>query len=134
MGKYSPILEAVKLKGSNEFSRSELIGIITFKLSLLGVKEAKRLVEEAIKEGIIEERGELLVVNLQVAEEEEEGDVLGEIVTYIARELGMTEMEVMEELREFGRRYGNLDMKLVAYLYGLEKGLDMSPFRDRLEG
>ncbi|AMM54990.1 DUF2240 family protein [Pyrococcus kukulkanii] len=136
LGKYRPLLEAVKLKGDEVFqSKSELIGILTFKLGIMGVSEAKQLISEAIEEGVVEETLEGLIVHTDLIEEEEEKrDVFGEMVEYIAKQLGVTELEVLEEVEKLRERYGNLDKKILAYLYGLEKGVDMSRFKDELEG
>ncbi|CUX78214.1 hypothetical protein CHITON_1435 [Thermococcus chitonophagus] len=136
LGKYRPLLEAVKLKGDEVFqSKSELIGILTFKLGIMAVSEAKQLISEAIEGGIVEETPEGLIVHTDLIEEEEEKrDVFGEMVEYIAKQLGVTELEVLEEVEKLRERYGNLDKKILAYLYGLEKGVDMSRFKDELEG
>ncbi|HII61824.1 DUF2240 family protein [Pyrococcus horikoshii] len=135
MSKYKPLLEAVKVKGDNIFSsRSEIIGILAFKLGAMSVSEAKELIKEGIEEGIIEESEEGLIVKVNLIEEEEKKrDIFGEIVEYLAKELNLTELEVMEEIKRLEERYGNLDKKLLAYLYGLEKGLDMSKFKEELE-
>jgi len=125
----------VKVKGDNIFSsRSEIIGILAFKLGAMSVSEAKELIKEGIEEGIIEESEEGLIVKVNLIEEEEKKrDIFGEIVEYLAKELNLTELEVMEEIKRLEERYGNLDKKLLAYLYGLEKGLDMSKFKEELE-
>jgi len=135
LSKYKPLLEAVKVKGDNIFSsRSEIIGILAFKLGAMSVSEAKELIKEGIEEGIIEESEEGLIVKVNLIEEEEKKrDIFGEIVEYLAKELNLTELEVMEEIKRLEERYGNLDKKLLAYLYGLEKGLDMSKFKEELE-
>ncbi|CAB49991.1 DUF2240 family protein [Pyrococcus abyssi] len=134
MSEYKVLLEAVKVKGDSIFStKSELIGILAFKLGILSVGEAKDLVNKAISEGIIEETEEGLKVNVELIEEEEESkDIFGEMVEYIARQLGMSEIEVLEEIEKMKDRYGNLDKKVLAYLYGMEKGLDMEKFREDL--
>jgi len=136
LGKYRPLLEAVKLKGDEVFqSKSELVGILTFKLGIMGVSEAKQLISEAIEEGVVEETSEGLIVHTDLIEEEEgKRDVFGEMVEYIAKQLGVTELEVLEEVKKLRERYGNLDNKILAYLYGLEKGIDMDRFKDELEG
>ncbi|BAA30235.1 134aa long hypothetical protein [Pyrococcus horikoshii OT3] len=125
----------MKVKGDNIFSsRSEIIGILAFKLGAMSVSEAKELIKEGIEEGIIEESEEGLIVKVNLIEEEEKKrDIFGEIVEYLAKELNLTELEVMEEIKRLEERYGNLDKKLLAYLYGLEKGLDMSKFKEELE-
>ena len=135
MSKYKPLLEAVKGKGDNILSsRSEIIGILAFKLGAMSVSEAKELIKEGIEEGIIEESEEGLIVKVNLIEEEEKKrDIFGEIVEYLAKELNLTELEVMEEIKRLEERYGNLDKQLLAYLYGLEKGLDMSKFKEELE-
>jgi hypothetical protein len=125
---------AILYKGSNEFSKPELIGTIVLKLRLMDYNEAKALVEEAIKRGIIEQRGEKLIIREDFLKEEEtREDVFGEMVDYIAKKLGWSHLEVLEDLEKFSERYGDLDKKIVAYLYGLDKGIDMSKFKDKLE-
>ncbi|AIF68894.1 hypothetical protein PAP_02320 [Palaeococcus pacificus DY20341] len=124
--------QAVALKGSNEFGRQELVAILSFKLGLMAPKEAKELISSAIEDGIIEVRDDTLVVHLERAEEKKR-DVFKEMVTYIAEALGWDKEEVLEEINVFAERYGNLDKKLVAYLYGIDKGLDMSVFKDMIE-
>ncbi|WP_367884668.1 hypothetical protein [Thermococcus sp. JCM 11816] len=65
-------------------------------------------------------------------EEKEAGSLLGEMVSYIARSLGWSELEVLEGIKKMRERYGDLDEAILAYLFGMEKGVDMSKFRDRL--
>ncbi|MDK2982944.1 MAG: hypothetical protein PWP49_96 [Thermococcaceae archaeon] len=125
---------AILYKGSNEFSKPELIGTIVLKLRLMDYNEAKALVEEAIKRGIIEQRGEKLIIKEDALKEEEKReDVFGEMIDYIAKKLGWSHLEVLEDLEKFSERYGDLDKKIIAYLYGLDKGIDMSKFKDKLE-
>ncbi len=54
------------------------------------------------------------------------------MVSYIARSLGWSELEVLEGIKKMRERYGDLDEAILAYLFGMEKGVDMSKFRDRL--
>ncbi|AHF81022.1 DUF2240 family protein [Thermococcus paralvinellae] len=125
---------AILYKGSNEFTKQELIGILVVRLRLMGVKEAKELIENALEKGIIEEKDGKLIINEEVLEKEErEEDLFGKMVAYIARKLGWSEFEVLEDIKKFSERYGNLDKKIVAYLYGIDKGIDMSKFKDKLE-
>jgi len=125
---------AILYKGSNEFTKQELIGILVVKLRLMGVKEAKELIENALEKGVIEEKDGKLIINEEVLEKEErEEDLFGKMVAYIARKLGWTEFEVLEDIKKFSERYGNLDKRIVAYLYGIDKGIDMSKFKDKLE-
>ncbi|HDD31456.1 MAG TPA: DUF2240 family protein [Thermococcus litoralis] len=125
---------AILYKGSNEFSKPELIGTIVLKLGLMDYSEAKSLVEEAIKRGIIEQKGEKLIIREDVLKEEEKReDVFGKMIDYIAKNLGWSHLEVLEDLEKFSERYGNLDKKILAYLYGMDKGIDMSKFKDKLE-
>nr|WP_206204991.1 MULTISPECIES: DUF2240 family protein [unclassified Thermococcus] len=125
---------AILYKGSNEFTKQELIGILVVKLRLMGVKEAKGLIEEALEKGIIEEKDGKLIINEEILEKEEsEEDLFTKMVAYIARKLGWTEFEVLEDIKKFSERYGSLDKRIVAYLYGIDKGIDMSEFKDKLE-
>ncbi len=129
-----PLEEAVKVKGSTEFTRSELIGILSFTLRRMSPGEAKKAIEEWLENGLLEERGEKLVVVLDALEAEASGEkLLGEMVAYIARSLGWSELEVMEGIKALRARYGDLDERILAYLFGLEKGVDMSKFRDRID-
>jgi len=126
--------DAVLFKGSNEFMKQELIGILVFKLRIMEVKEAKKLIDDAIEKGVIEVIGDKFVINTERLEEEEEKiDVFNEMLSYIAKELGWSEFEILEELKEFSKRYGDLDKRIVLYLYGLDKGLNMFKFRDKLD-
>ncbi|HII67248.1 MULTISPECIES: DUF2240 family protein [Thermococcus] len=125
---------AILYKGSNEFSKPELIGTIVLRLGLMNYMEAKNLIEEAIKRGIIEQKGDRLVIREEMLKEEEkQEDLFGEMINYIAKQLEWSHLEVLEELDKFSERYGDLDKKVVAYLYGLDKGIDMSKFKDKLE-
>jgi len=125
---------AILYKGSNEFTKQELIGILVVKLRLMSVKEAKELIKNALERGIIKEKEGKLVINEEILEKEErEEDLFAKMVGYIARKLGWTEFEVLEDMKKFSERYGNLDKRIVAYLYGIDKGIDMSIFKDRLE-
>ncbi|MDK2869306.1 MAG: hypothetical protein PWP39_541 [Pyrococcus sp.] len=135
MKDFRPLLQAIKVKGDNVFSsRSELVGILAFNLGILTVGEAKELIEEAIKKGIIEETSEGLIVHEDaIIEKESKRDIFGEIVEYLARELRLSEIEVLEEIEKMKERYGNLDKKILAYLFGLSKGVNMEKFKDYLE-
>ncbi|EEB73338.1 DUF2240 family protein [Thermococcus sp. AM4] len=129
-----PLESVLKVKGSGELSRSELVGLLTFKLRLMGVGEAKEAISKWIEEGLLIEEGDLLRINIEaLARKEGEEDLFREMLSFVASQLGLDESEVLDELEEFSRRYGNLDRRLVLYLFGVEKGLDMSRFRDRLE-
>ncbi len=129
-----PLKEAVEVKGSTEFTRSELVGILSFKLRRFSVSEAKERIGEWLEEGLLEEHNGMLVAKLEILEEKEKPEnLLGEMVVYIARTLGWTELEVMEGIKALRERYGDLDERILAYLFGLEKGIDMSRFKDRLE-
>ncbi len=129
-----PLKEAVEVKGSTEFTRSELVGILSFKLRRFSVGEAKERIKEWLEEGLLEEYNGVLVAKLDLLEEKERPEnLLGEMVIYIARALGWTELEVMEGIKALRERYGDLDERVLAYLFGLEKGIDMSRFKDRLE-
>lgn len=125
---------AILYKGSNEFSKPELIGTIVLRLALMNYMEAKNLIEEAIKRGIIEQKGDRLIIREEMLKEEEkQEDLFGEMINYIAKQLEWSHLEVLEELDKFSERYGDLDKKVIAYLYGLDKGIDMSKFKDKLE-
>lgn len=129
-----PIKRAIEYKGSSEFTRSELVGILAFSLRLMDVKSAKELIAKSLEEGLLEERDGLLVVNrAMLAEEEAEEDLFNEMVGYIAESLGWEREEVMEGIRSMRERYGNLDEAVLAYLFGMDKGVDMSRFKDRLD-
>ena len=125
---------AILYKGSNEFTKQELIGILVVKLRLMSVKKAKELIKNALERGIIKEKEGKLVINEEILEKKErEEDLFAKMVAYIARKLDWTEFEVLEDMKKFSERYGNLDKRIVAYLYGIDKGIDMSIFKDRLE-
>ncbi len=125
---------AILYKGSNEFNKQELIGILVFTLKLMDVKSAKELIEKGIESGVIEERDGVLVINEELLESEEKKECLrDEMASYIARLLGWTEQDVLEEARKLKQRYGELDEKILVYLFGMDKGVDMSRFKDRLE-
>lgn len=123
--------DAVALKGSNEFQKRELVAILSFNLKAMSPAQAKELIAKAIEKGVIEERDGLLVVYPERAEGPV--DVFDEMVEHVARSLGWNTDDVLDELEEFSRRYGSLDKKLVLYLMGIEKGVDMSRFKDRLD-
>ena len=129
-----PLESALKVKGSGEFSRSELVGILTFRLRLMSVSEAKESISKWIEEGLLLEEGDVLRVNPEaLAQTEGKEDIFQEMLSFLASKLGVEETELMEELEEFSKRYGNLDRRLVLYLFGIEKGVDMSPFQGRLD-
>ena len=128
-----PLESAVRVKGSEEFSRSELIGILTFRLRLMSVGEAKESIKKWIDEGLLLEEGDVLRVNPRAFKKmKQEEDLFEEMLSFIASSLGVDESDIMESLEEFSKRYGNLDRRLLLYLFGLDKGLDMGRFRDRL--
>nr|WP_206205244.1 DUF2240 family protein [Thermococcus sp. GR6] len=125
---------AVEYKGSVEFTRSELVGIIAFSLRLMDIKATKELIEKSIESGLLEEREGKLVVNEALLEEEEASeDLFNEMVGYIAKSLGWEREEVLEGIKAMRERYGDLDEKVLAYLFGMDKGVDMAKFRERLE-
>lgn len=126
-----PLRDAIVLKGSNEFRRQELLAVLSLNLKAMSPKEAKAFINECIEKGIIEVKGDTLIVHIERAREK--GDIFEEMVDYLVSSLGWTREEILDDLRKFGERYGNLDRKLIAYLYGIEKGVDMSVFRERIE-
>jgi hypothetical protein len=129
-----PIKRAVEYKGSVEFTRSELVGILAFSLRLMDVRAAKGLIAKSLEEGLLEERGGVLVVNKALlAEEEAEEDLFNEMAAHIAGSLGWEREEVLEGIKSMRERYGDLDEKVLAYLFGMDKGVDMSRFKDRLD-
>ncbi len=129
-----PLKRALEYKGSNEFTRSELVGVLSFTLKLMDVRSAKELIERSIVDGIIEEVSGKLVINESLLEEREgEKDFLEEMVFYIAKSLGWEVEDVLEGIKAMHERYGNLDEKVLAYIFGMDKGVDMSRFRDKLE-
>lgn len=125
-----PLRDAILLKGSNEFRRQELLAVLSLNLKAMSPKEAKAFINECIEKGIIEVKGDTLLVHIERAREKE--DIFEEMVDYLVSSLGWTREEILDDLRKFGERYGNLDRKLIAYLYGIEKGVDMSVFRERI--
>ncbi|ASJ00619.1 DUF2240 family protein [Thermococcus gorgonarius] len=128
-----PLKKAISVKGSKEFSRNELVGLLAFTLRIMSVKEAKESIDRWIKQGLLEEReGVLLVKDEALDEAIKSEDLFEEMIEFVSSSLGLERDELMAELKEFSKRYGNLDRKLVLYLFGLDKGLDMSKFRDRL--
>ncbi len=128
-----PLKRAVEYKGSVEFTRSELVGILAFSLRLMDVKTAKELIAKSLEEGLLEERDGLLVVNKSLlVEEEAEEDLFDEMVTHIADSLGWEREEVIEGIKALRERYGDLDEKVLAYLLGMDKGVDMSRFKEKL--
>ena len=129
-----PLKRALEYKGSNEFTRSELVGILSFTLKLMDVKSAKELIERSVEEGLIEEvSGKLLINEALLDEKVGEEDLLGEMVSHIAKSLGWEVEDVLEGIKAMRERYGDLDEKVLAYLFGMDKGVDMSRFRDKLE-
>ncbi|WP_456366313.1 hypothetical protein [Thermococcus sp.] len=126
-----PLESAMKVKGGNRFSRRELIGLLSFTLRLMSPSEAKTSIGKWIEEGLlVEEKGELVVVEEKLGEAQ---DVFEEMLDYVSSQLGWSKEETLEEAERLSERYGNLDVKLLLYLLGLDRGLDMSAFRDRLE-
>jgi len=129
-----PLESVLRVKGSGKFSKSELVGLLTFKLRIMSVGEAKEAISKWVEEGLLIEEGNLLRINLEaLTQKEGEEDLFREMLSFVASQLGLDESEVLEELEKFSGRYGNLDRRLVLYLFGVEKGLDMSRFRERLE-
>lgn len=126
-----PLESAMKVKGGNRFTRRELIGLLSFTLRLMSPSEAKTSIKKWIEEGLlVEDRGELVVVVEKLGEAP---DIFGEMLDYVSSQLGWSKEETLEEVERLSERYGNLDVKLLLYLLGLDRGLDMSAFRDRLE-
>jgi len=125
---------AILYKGSNEFNKQELIGILVFTLKLMDVKSAKELIERGIKSGVIVEKNGTLIINEGLLENEEKKECLrDEMASYIARALGWSVEDVIEEAGKLKERYGDLDEKILVYLFGMDKGVDMSKFKDKLE-
>ncbi|NJF24714.1 DUF2240 family protein [Thermococcus sp. Bubb.Bath] len=129
-----PLERAVKVKGSTEFTRSELVGLLSFTLRLMSPGEAKKAIEEWLSQGILTEEGDTLKVNEEAfSGVRREGSLFDEMLEYVSSSLGWEDGEVLSALDEFSGRYGSLDRKLVLYLFAMEKGIDMSRFKDRLD-
>jgi hypothetical protein len=129
-----PLESAVKVKGSTEFTRSELVGLLSFTLRLMSPGEAKKAINEWVSQGILTEEGDTLRVNEKAfSRVHRKGVLFDEMLKYVSSSLGWDEEEVLAALNEFSARYGSLDQKLVLYLFAMEKGIDMSRFKDRLD-
>ncbi|NJE05870.1 DUF2240 family protein [Thermococcus sp. M36] len=129
-----PLRRAVEYKGSGEFTRSELVGILSFSLRIMGVREAKEFIAQAVESGLLIERdGKLVVNNAALEREGSEGDLFEEMVEHIVQSLGWEREDVLDGINAMRERYGDLDRKILAYLFGMDRGVDMSKFRDRLE-
>ncbi len=129
-----PLESAVTYKGSREFTRSELIGILAFKLRLMGVREAKDLIERGLQSGLIEERDDHLVINEEILRSEiRSEDLFNAMVKHVARSLGWEMEDVLREIQSMRERYGDLDERVLVYLLGMDRGVDMSSFKDKLE-
>ncbi|NPA48199.1 MAG: DUF2240 family protein [Thermococci archaeon] len=130
-----PLREAVHVKGSPEFTRAELVGILSFRLRLMSVGEAKESIQNWIESGLLieDESGMLRVVQDALEGEEGKEDVFEEMLNYVASSLGWEREEVLEAAEELAVRYGNISRKLALYLLGVEKGLDMERFREKLD-
>ncbi|WP_456367788.1 DUF2240 family protein [Thermococcus sp.] len=128
-----PLEEALRVKGSPEFGKSELVGLLSFRLGKMSPSEAKKAIQKWIEEGLlVEKEGKLIIVVEALEKTKSTASLFGELVSYIARSLGWTEFEVIEEVKKMKERYGELNEVILAYLFGLEKGVDMAKFRDRL--
>jgi len=76
-----PLRKAVEVKGSTEFGRAELIGILSFRLGLFSPAEAKARVEKWIREGLLVEKEGKLFVTGDVESKKTPEDVFEEIIT-----------------------------------------------------
>jgi len=130
-----PLREAIHVKGSPEFTRAELVGILSFRLRLMSASEAKRAITEWIESGLLAEDDSGRVIVVEEALEAEEGreDVFEEMLRYVVSSLGWEREEVLEAVEDLAVRYGDINRKLALYLLGVEKGLNMERFRDKLE-
>lgn len=124
--------EVIEIKGFFEFMRSELVGIFSFRFRRMLFIEVKKVIEEWIEEGFLEEsEGKFFVVIEKLEEEKEVGFLFGEMVFYIVCFFGWGEFEVLEGVKKMCECYGDFDEVILVYLFGMEKGVDMLKFRDR---
>ncbi len=129
-----PLREAADIKGSPRFTRAELVGILSFRLRLMEVSEAKKAVDEWISSGLLieEEPGIFRISEELLEEEERKGDVFEDMLNYVSSSLGWDREDILNEVEKLSSRYGYIDRKLALYLLGVEKGLDMEKFRERI--
>ncbi len=99
----------------------------------MNVGEAKAAIKGWIESGVLEEDSGVLRVREDILEREErKEDVFEEMLDYVVSSLGWDREEVMKAVDETSKRYGNINRKLALYLFGIEKGLNMEAFRERL--
>jgi len=133
------IAAAFKSKGKFEMSRDELVMTLSFDLGWFSHEKAKRVVEMAIRRGLLE-GNENLKPTFDVEEVEipidfkPTVDVFDEIVREIAVKLGKSINEVVSMINKKQEELGNiLSVEVVALIIAKSVGVDISKYIDGVE-
>ena len=118
------IERAFKSKGVENMSKKDLVYTLSFDLNLYTPEEAKRVVDEAEKEGIIEEVNGLVRLS---------GNVFDRIVKAISEKTGKDTKEVFSLINKKHNELKTLAVEVVALITAKEIGLDVSDFIEDVE-
>ncbi len=118
------IERAFKSKGVENMSKKDLVYTLSFDLNIYTPEEAKRVVDEAEKEGIIEEVNGLVRLS---------GNVFDRIVKAISEKTGKDTKEVFSLINKKHNELKTLAVEVVALITAKEIGLDVSDFIEDVE-
>jgi len=118
------IERAFKSKGVENMSKKDLVYTLSFDLNLYTPEEAKRVVDEAEKEGIIEEVNGVVKLS---------GNVFDRIVKAISEKTGKDTKEVFSLINKKHNELKTLAVEVVALITAKEIGLDVSDFIEDVE-
>ncbi len=133
------IAAAFKSKGRYEMSKKELVMTLSMDLRWFSHEKAKRVVEMAIKRGLLE-GDDTLRPTFDIDEVEipvnfkPSPDVFDEIVKEIAVRLGKSLNEVISMINKKQEELGNmLSVEVVALLIAKSVGIDVSKYIEDVE-
>jgi hypothetical protein len=138
------IAAVFKSKGKRKMKRSELIYTMSFDLNWFTHEDSKRVVEEALKEGLLEGEEELKptfdVEDVDTSDFKPElssllsRSVTDRIIEEIAIKTGKSNHEVVSMINEKQDRLGGLvSFPVAALIVAREVGVDIEDYLDEVE-
>jgi hypothetical protein len=139
------IAAAFKSKGKRKMTKSDLTYILSFDFKWFSHSMSKKVVEEAIKNGLLtfdegklEPTFDLKKVEIPIDFKPDikrifKFRIFDELVELISEKLGVSKPEVVAEINRMQEKFsGLLSAEVVALIYAKKVGLDVSPYIKRL--
>ncbi len=139
------IAAAYKSKGKRKMTKSDLTYVLSFDFKWFSHSMSKKVVEEAIKNGLLtfdqgklEPTFDLKKVEIPIGFKPDikrifKFSVFDELVELISEKLEVSKSEVVAEINKMQEKFSGLvSAEIVALIYAKNVGLDVSPYLSRL--